>query len=409
MADYYPLLSRAIDASPAATAEERALIYTKARAALERQLRGFEPPLAEETVAAELVALEGTIRRIEAEKSAPPTEESSLPQGGEDMPAQSEIASGPTSAPPGFGPASSVEAPPISEPENAPEPARSETSGGIIQPTLRPRVPERGRHRAGKGRALFAGVAIVAMLAMGLLALSRREAAPPSADDPRIVAAPQSPAAVPTDAGQQKSEAPKSDGRLASVEGKEPEATPQSPRPTVETAPTTSRAFMVLEGAGAAPNQFEGRTAWSFAPDPGANNQRSLKAVIAFPQVNLTIDITMARNADAALKASHTVMVIFESAGGIEPVREMSAIEWRDNESQTGVLFSGIVVPVKDNVFMLGLDAAESAVARNLDLLRTQKWMVFEVRLANGRRGAVLVEKGVVGERAIAEALPAWR
>jgi hypothetical protein len=46
---------------------------------------------------------------------------------------------------------------------------------------------------------------------------------------------------------------------------------------------------------------------------------------------------------------------------------------------------------------------------RNLDLLRTQKWMVFEFRLENGRRGAVLVEKSQVGENALTEALRDWR
>ena len=87
----------------------------------------------------------------------------------------------------------------------------------------------------------------------------------------------------------------------------------------------------------------------------------------------------------------------------------MSAIEWRERESQTGATMSGMLVPIQDNVFLIGLDPAEAAIQRNMELLRTQRWMVFEVRLANGRRGAFLIEKGSSGDKAVADALAAWK
>ena len=70
-------------------------------------------------------------------------------------------------------------------------------------------------------------------------------------------------------------------------------------------------------------------------------------------------------------------------------------------------MLRGSVVPVQDNIFMVTLDkAAEGA---NLDLILRQKWIVFEFRLANGRRGAALVEKGASGDRAVAEAITGWK
>ena len=70
---------------------------------------------------------------------------------------------------------------------------------------------------------------------------------------------------------------------------------------------------------------------------------------------------------------------------------------------------AGPLVPIQDNVFLMGLDRSEGAQQRNMDLLRFQRWMVFDVRLANNRRAAFLVEKGSAGERAVNEALAAWK
>ena len=60
MADYYPLLSRAIAGLADRPDSDRHAIYGRARDALERQLRGFEPALEEEAIRLELEALEAT-------------------------------------------------------------------------------------------------------------------------------------------------------------------------------------------------------------------------------------------------------------------------------------------------------------------------------------------------------------
>jgi hypothetical protein len=166
---------------------------------------------------------------------------------------------------------------------------------------------------------------------------------------------------------------------------------------------------MVLEPAPGVPNQFEGKVAWSYLPDGGLGGQKSLRALIEFSASTLSVDFSIARNNDAAINASHTLMVIFDGRNGLGNVLEMSAVEWRERENVVGGVLAGIVVPIQANVFMIGLDKTEAAMKRNLDLLRTQKWMVFEFRLENGRRGAVLVEKSQAGESALSEALRDWR
>src|SRR4029078_8561722 len=67
MADYYPLISRAVAALEKNNGENRRALYDRARAALLAQLRGVTPPLNESDITRERLALEESIRKVEAE------------------------------------------------------------------------------------------------------------------------------------------------------------------------------------------------------------------------------------------------------------------------------------------------------------------------------------------------------
>jgi len=68
MADYYPLIARAIAGlDPSAPGESRRALYERARAALISQLRGVQPPLSESEITRERLALEEAVRKVESE------------------------------------------------------------------------------------------------------------------------------------------------------------------------------------------------------------------------------------------------------------------------------------------------------------------------------------------------------
>ena len=67
MADYYPLISRAVAGLEKNTGENRRALYERARTALVAQLRGVNPPLPETDITRERLALEEAIRKVEAE------------------------------------------------------------------------------------------------------------------------------------------------------------------------------------------------------------------------------------------------------------------------------------------------------------------------------------------------------
>ena len=67
MAEYYPLISRAVAGLGKSTVENRRVLYDRARSALVGQLRNVEPPLGESDITHERLALEEAIRKVEAE------------------------------------------------------------------------------------------------------------------------------------------------------------------------------------------------------------------------------------------------------------------------------------------------------------------------------------------------------
>jgi hypothetical protein len=68
MADYYPLIARAIAGlDPNAPGESRRALYERARAALIQQLRSVDPPLSESEITRERLSLEEAVRKVESE------------------------------------------------------------------------------------------------------------------------------------------------------------------------------------------------------------------------------------------------------------------------------------------------------------------------------------------------------
>ncbi|WP_137045876.1 hypothetical protein [Pseudolabrys sp. FHR47] len=75
MADYYPLIARAVAGLDNNTGENRRALYERARTALVNQLRSVDPPIEESDITRERLALEDAIRRLEAEAAKRPREE----------------------------------------------------------------------------------------------------------------------------------------------------------------------------------------------------------------------------------------------------------------------------------------------------------------------------------------------
>jgi hypothetical protein len=67
MADYYPILARAVSRLATNNAQARQEVYEHARTILVAQLRSQDPELSALNIMSERVALEGAILRVETE------------------------------------------------------------------------------------------------------------------------------------------------------------------------------------------------------------------------------------------------------------------------------------------------------------------------------------------------------
>ena len=83
MADYYPLIARAIAGlDPSAPGESRRALYERARAALIAQLRSVQPPLSESEITRERLSLEEAVRKVESEAAQRARDASRAAAGG---------------------------------------------------------------------------------------------------------------------------------------------------------------------------------------------------------------------------------------------------------------------------------------------------------------------------------------
>jgi hypothetical protein len=160
MADYYPLIARAIAGlDPSAPGESRRALYERARAALIQQLRSVDPPLSESEITRERLSLEEAVRKVESEAAQRAREASRSGSSGSSgstsardsfRRANAQAGSTPAAARPrpsaGPAPTARDQRPPAAPPPIAPRPQPPQPQVPMADPQLPPR--ERGPRRS---------------------------------------------------------------------------------------------------------------------------------------------------------------------------------------------------------------------------------------------------------------------
>lgn len=398
MADYYPLIAKAVAALATNTPDARQGIYERARTALSRQLASIDPPPASDIVDRELGALEAVIRRVEQEAAA-------------------------TTAPAAAPVAANVDP----EEQAIPRPA----------PSNRPQAPQRERRKPDRKPiyAVAAALGLVAVAAIATLAILRRNEPPavatqrpppptaslpaPAKTDDRVSsgqseppARPQPPAAPPPQAAQTPQVQPSTPALQSS-----PPAPPAAPAPPAQ-APlaVANRLVMAMEGTDRPENVVlrRGIVIWRTEMLSGTQGQPpeiAIKATMDVPEARMRGEMTIQRNRDPAFPASHTIQVQFTPAAGSEfgAVRNLSQIEMRLNENQAGYPLAGQGIAVTENLFLLALAQFEPATSRNIEMMRMRPIIFLEFQGTANRRAAMVLEKGVSGQQAFDEAFRNWQ
>ena len=143
---------------------------------------------------------------------------------------------------------------------------------------------------------------------------------------------------------------------------------------------------------------------------PGDPLSMAVSAEIDIPEEKLQTAVTLQKNFDGSLPASHTMKIQFTEApdGPLGAIQQISVPQMRREDVATGDGLSGIPVAITDNSFLVGLTRG-AAEANNIDLLTTREWIDVPMLLSNGKIAKLTFEKGPTGVRAITDALAAWK
>lgn len=159
--------------------------------------------------------------------------------------------------------------------------------------------------------------------------------------------------------------------------------------------------------------QYVGSVVWkteTVSPGPGQPPELAIRGDLEIPDRRMTMTMSMRRNTDRALPASHTIEIMFNLPadfpfGGVSNV---PGILMKQAEQTRGAPLAGLAVKVTSGFFLVGLSSTEADMQRNLELLKERAWFDIPIVYNNGRRAILAVEKGTPGERAFNDAFVAW-
>jgi hypothetical protein len=405
MADFYPILSRAVAGLPDTSPEARRAVYERARAALVAQLRGLDPPLGEAEIMRERLSLDEAVAKVEADYGDAPAA-----QTGQAAPVIRPLPE-PERMEPAYEPAPRAES---SRDDGRfedplPEPAEPQ----VIRPRVAP--PRERRVNPGHVRTAIVGTGVaIAVAAIAGAAYYVNKVNPPQAVRPHTEAPVQAP---------QADNAGKLSDRVGDAGAPANPATParpaqdaQAPAQQGAEVAVAQRAILYTETPEnpQQPRAVNGRVFWrldSESAGQGRPVETIVRATIEIPDAGLGLDFTVRRNTDSAFPASHIIGLRFTSTGSqaVEAIREIGVPQFKTDENERGAPLSAINSALGDNLFVAALSNVPVELERNTDLIMNRNWIDIPVRFASGKRGIITFEKGISGNQTLADAFGRWR
>jgi hypothetical protein len=182
--------------------------------------------------------------------------------------------------------------------------------------------------------------------------------------------------------------------------------------PTTPEPPTDGihqRAVLYEEEPGnSTGRQFAGTVVWrsETIKAEGRPDEVAIRADVEIPSRSLRLTMTLRRNLDPGLSATHVIdLTSHFDNGGIENIPGMLM---KANERARGMPLAGLSVKVADGLFMLGLSSVPNDRVRNLSLLVERAWFDIPMTYTNHRRAILAIDKGETGERVFKTILSVW-
>ena len=435
MPDYASILKRSIAGLADPSPEMREAVYQRARAALARQLTAVDPPLSTREIELQHQELEDAVTRLEAE-FAPSAPASDFGGG---MSAKEDFLYTPPPPPMGGG----------ERRQAAPQPADfgAVPTGGRYDEDEEDFDDE--EEERGSRLPLLIGVVAVVLVLVGAGAyvyaerdtlfggshekaasvgeVASTEAAPvaaPAAPQPaepekrpdRLTNGPETPPAsapaetdttVAAPATPEPAPAP-STGTVASSEGLPLENLSGlgNDASKADTNLVEQRAIYYFQGSDGQPGQAnDGTATWA---EITKDNRPAIQATLKIPERNVTVTVTIYKNYDTALPASHLVEVQFYGSLSDSPIQRVPALVLKQTEQARGQPLAGAAVPVTNELFWIALSNEQEDVTRNVQLLREGSWFDIPILFSDQTRALLTFEKGIPGDKVFETVMASW-
>ena len=187
-------------------------------------------------------------------------------------------------------------------------------------------------------------------------------------------------------------------------------------QPPTGNAPGQARAALLIE----TPNDPQkpkveiGTATWTLIPVSSGQVQAAgpaIQAEIDIPDMKMHATMTIRKNVDASLPATHTIDLRFAFADGADAkgFKDMALPQMRRDDTPTGDAVSGVRVKINDAYYLVGLTRSDADTTRNLDLLSSRNWLDFPLLFNDDHIAKLTFEKGSTGQSVVAQAIEAWK
>lgn len=159
--------------------------------------------------------------------------------------------------------------------------------------------------------------------------------------------------------------------------------------------------------------RVEGQVLWTLVNEPvlpGEPPVAQIRASVEVPDRKIKLVLSLRRNTDQALPASHIAELRFDLPPDFQGrgIDTTPGLILKQTEDARGDPLIGAVAKVSDNLFWLALSAADQDGARNIGLLKEREWIDVPIRYLNRRRAILTFEKGTPGTQVFQQALQSW-
>ncbi|MEQ8827949.1 MAG: hypothetical protein RIC82_09245, partial [Parvibaculum sp.] len=155
-----------------------------------------------------------------------------------------------------------------------------------------------------------------------------------------------------------------------------------------------------------------GSVVWTLVSEPSGDgpDEQVIRGEINNPDTGLSALMTIKKNTDPSLPASHLIEIVFalppEFDGG--SIDQLQRISFKQTEADQGSPLIAVPAKITQDFYMVALNDLEEARQANTQLMRDRNWIDIPVVYGNGRQALITLEKGATGTEVFSQALNAW-